>query len=170
MPDNITWTEVQAHTHFSDWAFIIAPWFFPALGVTQRTYVDKPKTKAARAQAAAAGGDKTSIAKIRIDRTAYAASSPPQYDFHEGDLFKTGDPAVMLQVAKVYKHKVTQDELIEAHLFQLARETAWEVPTTLFADWLRTGHIPPTAIRVLRNSCKSETGNNNVYDGEFPPP
>ena len=132
--------------YFSSWGYDVHKSLWPALGVTLREYVDKEKSAALRADAKRLVGSETVKRQVTAKYLAYAVSSPPVFDFQEGDLFFSAqNKLIALQV-------VARRKLLEVHLIELTREFgdadqvpcrfAYQLIDTEFAEWLRTGVAP----------------------------
>lgn len=140
---------VDAKKHFQDWYFEIRPELFAALGVTRREYIDREKTKAKREAAKAEGFPKERLASIAVKYSAHAVENPPQYDFHEGDIFYSKDGRDGLQVGEI------KDEIEVWALAENRYVGAHRVNEHEFAEWLRTGREPADS-RISRNESWKE--------------
>lgn len=140
---------IDTKNHFQDWYFDIRPELLAALGVTRREYIDREKTKAMREAAKAEGVLKERLASISVKYSAYAVDNPPQYDFHEGDIFYSKNGREGLQVAEI------KDEIEVWALSDNRYIGAHRVNEHEFADWLKSGH-EPTDSRISRNESWKE--------------
>lgn len=150
---------VDPKSYFSGWAYSIPPHFYSALGVNSRYVIDQEKTKPAREMAIAQGMDKKEATKrIKIMRREDAVSSPPAYDFHEGDLFyREGLGGDWLQVLKM--KMVDGLLLIEVHLPIVKgaerERLAYRVTQDELAHVLKTGLPLPDGRRI--SASQSDT-------------
>ena len=140
---------VDTKKHFQDWYFDIRPELLAALGVTRREYIDREKTKAIREAAKTEGVPKERLASIAVKYSAHAVDNPPQYDFHEGDIFYSKSGREYLQVAEI------KDEIEVWTLSGNRYIGAHRVNEHEFADWLKSGR-EPTDSRISRNESWKE--------------
>lgn len=140
---------VDIKNHFQDWHFEIRPELLAALGVTRREYIDREKTKTMREAAKVEGIPKERLASIAIKYSAHAVDNPPQYDFHEGDIFYSKNGSEGLQVAEI------RDEIEVWVLSDNRYIGAHRVNEHEFADWLKSGR-EPTHSRISRNESWKE--------------
>jgi hypothetical protein len=128
-------TIVNPAQYFKDWHYDIHKSLWSALGVTRREYVDKEKTKAARA-AAKMTGHQGPITRIAIRYLAYAVAERPALDFHEGDVFHPRSGDHWLQVISLDDALRIDFVITETNL-----RTRFNVLPSQFADWLKDGMI-----------------------------
>jgi hypothetical protein len=166
---------INPKDYFSSWAYDILPrdpknpsirreHLLSALGVTQREYIDKEKTTAARKHAKSEGRNASHVAVTTME---WAVSNPPALDFHEGDIFyPVNFPVTSLLPIQV----IVVREFLEVHCVhvstvgQLAgwRTTrdsprdAFHILDTELATWLCTG-TPPDHGRIGPGASYSET-------------
>lgn len=142
--------KIDAPSHFGDWHFEVRPALWPALGVSLREYVDKEKTKIAKAEAKKR--KESDLSGISILYLSHAVAEHPVLDFHDGDVFPSKkSEGVALQV-------VAQGENIEVHQIivrSTPRRLAYHVTDAELAVWLRTG-IEPTNARIGKGQSYSE--------------
>lgn len=158
--DRLRATKIEPTSYFSEWAYDIDRSLWPALGVTLREYVVKKKT-ASDQDSTFLETDDVVANKTPAKYLAYAVGNPPQFDFHEGDLFfpKSSDDLVVQVVAK--------RKLLEVH--QIPRDKnglriAYQLVDDELAEWLKTGDVPRYSridaalsfSEVLRFSISSE--------------
>lgn len=165
-PESVKWIEIEPTNYFSEWAFNILPVHYSSLGVEHRTYIDKEKTKAAREKARDAGMSEERVSKIKIQRTAWAESIPRQIGFCDGQLFYGTNPTDIIQV--ICRKNVEDQVVFEVHLFQYGLETVWKPTDVALINWLKSGVRTSDAMRVQKIAAAS-IGNENVYEGTFPP-
>lgn len=149
---------VDPKEYFADWCYEIREPLYPALGVTVRSFIDKEKSSAAREAAIANGMPKTEATKrIKIMYMAHAVSIPPNFDFHEGDVFyRRGDQASYVQVLGVKSSE--QEPLIEVHVPALgAKRLAFHVPSHVLAEVLRNGQNFPFASGINASQSLKES-------------
>jgi hypothetical protein len=149
---------IDAPAYFSEWEFEIHRALWPALGVTQREYIDKERTKEAREKAKQNG--EANVSHIAIRYLAHAVSEIPLLDFHEGDTFASKKNSnVVVQV-------ISKGEYVEVHQTTIQpqpRRQAFHVTDTELAEWLRTGHKPPNA-RIAKGQSYSEVLRFSIED------
>lgn len=127
--------KIDPEHYFSGWQFEIRSALWPALGVTQREYVDRPKTKAARQRAMAAGKTRKEAARIKITYTAYVVADSPQYTFEDGDIFYRrgahGENGIQIGPVR---------DQVEVLTFEPPQYTAlYQMSARAVAEMLRTG-------------------------------
>lgn len=119
--------------HFSHWAFAISECHYGALGVVLREY----------------GGKK--IAK----HTCYTITTPPSYDFHEGDVFHKDKfcSGQFVQVAAIIS-----PDIIEAHCGVVGVQGSrigYIIGTSDLGSWLETGVAPPESCAIGQGSSRA---------------
>jgi hypothetical protein len=131
--------------YFIKWSFVIRKPLWPALGVSLREYVDKERSAVLRTKAKNSGFE-GSVKQFTVKYLAYAVSSPPAYDFEEGDVFySANNKLTALQV-------VARRKLLEVHLVEVPQQvmdtqsvpyrSAYQLIDAELADWLHTGVVP----------------------------
>lgn len=141
--------------YFRDWDYHVAPCHYEALGVTLRTYIDKDKTKEARAKALANGISSQQASKINVEYLCRATQAPPCFDFHIGDIFyqQKSDISYFIQVAAC-----AEPAAIEVHYGIVSQEgfrKGYVISSADLAAWLKTGITPGTNNGVTRESSQS---------------
>jgi hypothetical protein len=158
--------------YFSSWAYEVHKSLWPALGVALREYVDKEKSAALRADAKRLVGSGNVKRQVTVKYLAYAMSSPPVFDFQEGDIFFAAqNKLIALQV-------VARRKQLEVHQIDLTQQLddaqqnpcrfAYQLIDIELSEWLRTGVTPIHAridaaqsySEVLRFSITSLQTNN----------
>jgi hypothetical protein len=149
-------TAVVPETYFSEWAYFIPPHFYSALGVNVRYVIDQDKTKPARDEAIALGMDRKEATKrIKIMRREDAVSSPPSYDFHEGDLFYRRDSAAWFQIVKI--RTANEQVGIEGHIPCSVGRKVFILSVDEVAHVLKTGKPPVPAKQIPASMSDSES-------------
>lgn len=147
---------VVPESYFSEWSYFIPPHFYSALGVNGRYVIDQDKTKPARDEAIAQGMDRKEATKrIKIMRRDDAVSSPPSYDFHEGDLFYRRDSAAWFQIVKI--KTANGQAVIEAHIPCPEGRMAFILSADEVAHVLRTGKAPVAVKQIPASKSDSES-------------
>lgn len=143
-----TYRVIDPSQYFDDWHFDIRPELITALGVSRREYVDREKTRLLRAAAQARGTPADRLAQVKHTYFAYAVGDPPEYDFHEGDVFYSRHgPTLQVAVPRA---------VIEVHvLHSYTYLGACRVTAAELAEWLRTG-VEPEGKRISRNESWRE--------------
>lgn len=139
-------TPVDPETYFRLWAYVIHPYHYQALGVSLRDYVDREKTKAARARGAEQGLTHAQCLKIASTYRCYVVDNPPAYDFSEGALFTprcAASPCLQVFDGPGYLevHAITTNP---------ARRRLFALGADDLAAWLETGTEPPLSMRLDR--------------------
>lgn len=158
--------KINPDEYLGSWKYHIRPAHWPAVGISLREYIDKPKTKAARHRAMAAGTSKKDSLKIKIKYQAYVVTDPPDYDFHEGDIFYVDhyNDEDGLQISAIR-------DAIEVHRFDANGYLyACQLSSHGLAQWLETGREPDTA-RINPSQCWKESARYLLKkDGHLLPP
>jgi hypothetical protein len=128
-------------THFEHWAFCIKKAHWAALGVAQREFVDRDKTKAAKKAAKSAGYDEEYVKRIAHRYLSYSDAGVERSEFHEGDLFHHKTEPRALQIAKMGDFI----EVHEIHLEEPKERHAYRVTADELASWLKDGNRPSIA-------------------------
>lgn len=133
--------------YFSSWAYQIHKSLWPALGVTLREYIDKKKPAQKDATTKHDQGGISVTNKTPTKYLAYAISTPPAFDFQEGDLFfsSTSTQLALQVIAKRKLIEVHQIKLGNNRLSDATCRAAFQLIDTELADWLRTGIVPAHA-------------------------
>lgn len=142
-------THVVPVEYFQHWRYNIHSALWPALGVTLREYIDKEKTKALRVAKKASGTPEKELLRFKIMYKAHVVSTPPAYDFHEGDIFYSSQQQTPVQV-------ISTRDVIEVHSINPeGRRSAFHVSDHELAAWLETGE-PPLDKRITFTQSTSE--------------
>lgn len=141
---------IDPRVHFLAWSYRVIPELWPALGVEQREFIDKEKTRQRRNVALNSGeADKANLTRIKVTYLSYVIDTPPKYGFQEGDLFYRQDLSNALQV-------VVDDDGLEVHLIESQKRLrAFHISPEQLATWLKTG-IEPQEAHISRFQSKRE--------------
>lgn len=113
--------------------------------------MDKPKTEQARADATSRGTPPDAVKRIKVMYSAHAVMTPPDYDFHDFDLFEHAQGDGWIQV-------ISADDLgaIEVHrCFAGKKRLAYVMSAPLLEHWLRSGSVDESH-RIYASQSRSE--------------
>lgn len=152
---------IEPRAYFENWAFEVREPLWPALGVTKREYVDRPRTKELRAKALAAGVPKSRILDVKATYFAFVLTPGDSFDFHAGDIFFAPNAHDAIQVmGSVGAQK------IEVHFIEMRPgilRLAFHLTPSDLSRWLKSG-IEPTSARIPPAKSISETLRYQISD------
>lgn len=122
-------TPIDPVAYFAQWAYIVIPSAYVALGVTFRR-------------------------SIRPSESAWKLRSPPDYSFHEGDFFRKRDGADAVQIVRIAE-KIEAHLVLFPALPGQKNRTAYLLEEDGLASWLQTGH-PPASAFITPDMSSSE--------------
>lgn len=151
--------KINPEEYFSGWHYNIDRAHYPAFGIFRGEFVNTSLTRQNKLAALAAGQTAWKTVKYH----AWAIRTPPQYDFHEGDLFHARNGNSSAQLIQI-------KDQIETHLIlrapNYAARHAYLINEQQLVDLLKSGRISER-FRITPDQSSSEILRYSIKDKNF---